>query len=61
MDVHTKIGLTGESVHFCTPFTQYSPLVAGVLQSVDSCCLILLQELPLNDLVVPIDGDNLYI
>ena len=60
MDVHTKIGSTGESVHSCIPFTQYSPLVTGALQSVYSCCLICLQEMALNDLVVPIAGDNLY-
>ena len=54
------IGSTGEFVHSCVPFTQYSPLVTGALQSVDSWCLIRLQEMALNDLVVPIAGDNLY-
>ena len=41
------------------PCNQYSPLVTGALQSVVSCCLICLQEIPLSDFVVPVDGDNL--
>ena len=46
-------------MHTFMPFTQYSPLVTGALQSVDICSLILLQEVALSDLVVPMDGDNL--
>ena len=42
------------------PCNQYSPLVTGVLHLVVSCCLICLQEVALSDLVVPVDGDNLW-
>ena len=47
-------------MHTCIPCTQYNPLVTGVVQVMDSCCLITLQELALRDLVVPMDGDILY-
>ena len=43
----------------CIPCTQYNPLVTGVVQAMDSCCLIMLQELALRDLAVPMDGDIL--
>ena len=56
---HTKIGTSVGFVQSCVPFTQYSPLVTGTLQSVLSCCLICLQETALSDLVVPMNGDNL--
>ena len=59
MYVHTKIDTYTNCVHTCIPFTQYSLLVTGALQSVVSCCLIFLQEIALSDLVVPMDGDNL--
>ena len=58
MYIITRIG-TFDDLHACMPFTQYSPLVDGALQSVVSCCLICLQEIALSDLVVPMDGDNL--
>ena len=49
-------------VCICTfiPCTQYSPLVTEALHSVDTCCLILLHEVALSDLVVPIGNDNLW-
>ena len=42
------------------PCNQYSPLVTGALHLGVSFCLICLQEKALSDLVVPMDGDNLY-
>ena len=58
--VHTKIGTSGDCIYSCIPLNQYSALVTGALQSVDSCCLIFLQVVALSDLVVPMDGDNLW-